>query len=313
MTAWGGSPRACGRPPGWPPRRRRHRRRVAVRASAACGGVAAVAAAAALAVVSLPAGGAPAATGTTGAQARTVAYVVTRVKQALAGEHQVFYGQTSSTSGPSVTWAYGPRSRWEELTGASCGHALPNGDCTHQGGSERYLAQGTARVGGKLTGVYLTYYNREWSLSPQTVAASACSASARLEMGGPPLATSHWSAFINATLACGGAAVTGHVWINGQQTTRITGKPVTIRLQPGYAKAVGEKRARVEWTLYVNPRTYLPVRITGSTAAFGGPRASTKDASATDVQWLKPTPANVARATLTIPPGFRQVASPASQ
>src|SRR5258708_35123592 len=73
---------------------RRHRRRVAARVSAACGGVAAVAAAAALVAVGLPG---PATTGRAGTQARTVAYVVSRVKQALASEHQVFYGRTTST------------------------------------------------------------------------------------------------------------------------------------------------------------------------------------------------------------------------
>lgn len=291
---------------------RRHRRRVAVRVSAACGGVAAVAAAAAL-MVSLPAGGAPASARTAGTQARTVAYVITRVKQALAGERQVFYGRTTSTYGPSLTWSYGKSNRWEELTGASCGHVLPNGACTHRGGSERYLAQGIARVQGRLTGVYITYFDRKWSLSPETGTASACSTSARLAMGGPPIVTDHWSSFINATLACGAASVAGHVRIDGQETTKITGAPATVRLRPGYAKAVGEKWARVEWTLYVNPTTYLPVRIVGSTATYGGPRASTKDVSVTDVRWLKPTTANIAKATLTIPPGFRQVSSPANQ
>lgn len=220
---------------------RRHRRRVTVRISAACGGVAAVAAAAAL-VISLPAGDAPASTGTSGTQARTVAYVVTRVKQALAGERQVFYGQSTSTHGPSITWAYGPWSRWEELSGTSCGHVLRNGNCTNQGGSERVTDQGTARVHGKLTQAHVTYYNRQYSLLPDLggIPASACSTAARLAMGGPPVAAKHWSSFINASLACGAASVTGHVWINGQETTKITGVPVTVRLQRGYAKAVGE-------------------------------------------------------------------------
>jgi hypothetical protein len=288
---------------------RRHRRRMAARVSAGCGGVAAVAAAAAL----LLAGGAPAATGGSGTQARTVAYVVSRVKHALAGEHRVFYGQTTSTYGPSVTWVYGPRSRWEELTGTSCGHVLPNGDCTNQGGSERYLAQGTTRIVGKLTGVYVTYYNRKWSLSPETVPGNACSATARMEMSGVPVPTSHWSSFIEGTLACGTASVTGHVWIDDQETTKITGAPVTERLQAGEAKVLGEKWARGEWTLYVNPETYLPVRIISATTTFGGPRASTRNASVTNVRWLTPTAANIAKATITIPPGFRRAASPASQ
>ena len=256
---------------------------------------------------------APAATQHAGTQARSVTYLVSRVKQALAGEHRVFYGRTNGTDGPSVTWVYGPRIRWEELTGTSCGHALPNGDCTHQDGSERFLAQGTARVGGKLTGVYVTYYNRKWSLSPEIVPANGCSTTARMEMSGVPVPTSHWSSFIDATLACGTASVTGHAWIDGQETTKITGAPVTERLQPGEAKALGEKWTRGEWTLYVNPKTYLPVRIVSATSTFGGPRASYKDVLVTDVRWLKPTAANIARATITIPPGFRQVASPASQ
>jgi hypothetical protein len=291
---------------------RRHRRRVAVRVSAACGGAAAVAAAAALVAVSLPSGGA-ATTGSTVGQAKTVAYLVSRVKQALAGERQVFYGRTTSTYGPSVTWSYGRSNRWEELTGTSCGHVLPTGVCTNRGGSERYLTQGTARVHGKLTGVYVTYYNRKWSLSPEAVPANACSTAARMEMSGVPVPTSQWSSFIDATLACGTASVTGHVWIDGQETTKITGAPVTERLQPGEAKAIGEKWTRGEWTLYVNPKTYLPVRIVSATSTFGGPRASTRNASVTDVQWLKPTAANVAKAKVTIPPGFRQASSPADQ
>ena len=107
--------------------------------------------------------------------------------------------------------------------------------------------------------------------------------------------------------------MTGHVWINGQETTQITGKPITVRLPPGEAKALGEKWTRGEWTLYVDPATYLPVRIISATSTFGGPRARYIVARMTDVRWLKPTAANIAKATVTIPPGFRQVASPASQ
>jgi hypothetical protein len=145
------------------------------------------------------------------------------------------------------------------------------------------------------------------------VPASACSTTARLEMSGVPIPTNHWSSFIDATLACGAASVTGHVRINGQETTKITGVPVTIRLKPNYARVIREKWARGAWTLYVNPRTYLPVRIVSSTSTFGGPAASTRNASVTDVRWLKPTAANIAKATITIPPGFRQVSSPANQ
>jgi hypothetical protein len=63
----------------------------------------------------------------------------------------------------------------------------------------------------------------------------------------------------------------------------------------------------------VNPKTYLQVRIYGSTQTFGGPAGGTQSSSVTDVQWLPPTAANIAQALVTIPAGFHHVNSPASQ
>jgi hypothetical protein len=125
-------------------------------------------------------------------------------------------------------------------------------------------------------------------------------------MGGPGVPTAHWSAFLRATIACGAAHVTGHVLIDGVETTRITGKPVTVKLSPGYARVIHEKRARSYWTLYVDPTTYLPVRMSGATHMFGGPMASYTSSSVTDVQWLPPTRANIAKASIAIPPGFHR-------
>ncbi len=239
--------------------------------------------------------------------AHTTAYVVKRVETALASTRMVFRGTSNSMGQLSVTWAYGKRSRFEEFTGKECGHSLPSGDCTHRGESERFLANGTTFVHGKLTGVYVTYFNRRYSLSPMwTLPPSACSPEAALEMGGPGVATAHWSAFIHATLACGAARVIGHVLINGVETTEISGKPVTAKLSPGYAKVIHEKWERSYWTVYVDPTTYLPVRISGSDRMFGGPMASYTSSSVTDVRWLKPTRANVAKASITIPPGFHR-------
>ncbi len=302
-------------PPGVVGRARRHQRqrRLAVRAAVACG-TAGVTAAAAVAVIT-GAGGGPARPGAGGAQARTVAYVVRRVENALAGEHLVFRGNTTSTGQTSIAWAYGPRNRFEEFTGKACGHTLPNGECTHHGGSVPYLASGTALVGGKLVDAYVTYFNRRYSLSPLrgSMPANACSTTPALAMGGPPIPTNHWSNFIHVTLACGAAKVTGHVRVDGVETTKITGVPVTVRLSKGYARAVRERWARARWILYVNPKTYLPVRMYGSTQTFGGRGGSTLFASVTDVQWLAPTAANIARALVTIPAGFHRMSSPAHQ
>jgi hypothetical protein len=266
------------------------RRRMAVRAAAGAGAAAVTAA-----VVIAATGGAGAGGGTM--QARTTAYVVSRVEKALAGQHLVLRGRTTGVWGPSISWAYGPQNRFEELTGSG----------------EPYLAVGTALIHGKLTGVYVTYYNRKWSLLPQSIPANACSRTGALEMAGPPVPASDWPAFIRATLACGAATVTGHVQIGGVETLKITGAPVTFKLPPGEAKAVREKWARDQWTLYVNPKTYLPVRISGSGYTYGGAAPSTHTTSATDIQWLPPTAANIAQTLVTIPAGFHQVSSPADQ
>jgi hypothetical protein len=122
---------------------RARRRRMAIRAAAGVG----TAAVTTVAVI--------AATGGSGAgggamQARTTAYVVSRVEEALASQHLVLRGRTTGGGwGPSTSWSYGPRHRFEEFTGSGCGHALPDGSCTHRGESEPYLAQGTALVGGR--------------------------------------------------------------------------------------------------------------------------------------------------------------------
>jgi hypothetical protein len=297
---------------------RLHRRRLTVR-TAAAGGTAAVIAAAVIAVT----GGAsavPARTGVHGTQARTVAYVTGQVERALASENLVFAGRTTSNVGPSMTWAYGRRNRFEEYW-PSTDHRdrvvhdkhlwdFPPGDR-----GKPYLAQGSALVRGRLVSAYVTYFDRRYGLAPLTAQpASACSVKNRLGMGGPPVPTAHWSAFISATLACGGASVTGHVRIDGAETTRITGKPVTIRLPKVYGKLVHARWARVRWILWVNPRTYLPVRTYGSTQTFGGRAGRFTSWSVTNVRWLPPTAGNQAMALVTIPRGFhRWTGNPGNQ
>jgi hypothetical protein len=283
-------------------RGRARRRRQVVSGGAAFSAVAAVAVL--LAAVGQPGSGQPvAAGGTPGAQ--TTAYVVKRVESALAHNRMVFRGTSNSQGSLSVTWAYGRRSRFEEFTGKQCGHSNRKGWCTHHGGPERFLADGTTFVHGKLVGTYVTYFDHRYSLSKVwSPPPSACSTEGAQEMGGPGVATAHWSAFIHATIACGAARVTGHVMIGGVETTKITGKPVTVKLSPGYAKVIHEKWARSYWTLYVDPTTYLPVRMSGATYMYGGPMHSYTSSSVTDVRWLKPTRANIAKANITIPPGF---------
>jgi hypothetical protein len=282
-------------------RQRHHRRTLTVRAAAVTG-TATVAVAAVLAAT-MGAGGAPQPAGGSAAQARTVAYVTSQVERALASQHLVFASRTREYVGGSTitwaTWAYGSRGRMVEFT---------------HGGSKVSLATGSALVGGKLKSAYVTYYNREFSLSPWLpTAVRPCSTTAGWQTGGSAIPASNWRAFLGASLRCGAAAVTGHVRIGGVETTKITGKPVTIRLPAGEAKSLREKWLTGQWTLYVNPRTYLPMRMESSTRTFGGRWPSSTDSSVTDVRWLPPTRANIAKAQVAIPAGFHRVSSPADQ
>jgi hypothetical protein len=304
-------------------RARRHlrRRKIVARTALACG----TAAAAAVAVIAVTGPGARPGTG--GAtSARTTAYVVKRVERALAAERFVIQGRATSSytvsvhghqgrfsDGLTLSWAYHNRHQMVEFTGSSCGHVLPTGVCTHRGGSERFLADGTALVGGKLTGAYVTYFDHRYSLyRPGHAHLKACSATAQLMLGGPAVTMPNWPAFIRVMLGCEAATVTGHARIGGVETTVISGS-IDVPLSKGYARTVTEARARVRFTLYVDTATYLPVRAYGSTETYGGTRGPTTSAYVTTVRWLPPTTANIAKALVAIPPGYTHVNSPADQ
>jgi hypothetical protein len=200
---------------------------------------------------------------------RTDAYVVLRhVQGALANTHLVMAARTQERLGGSTiswaTWADGSQTRTVEF-----GH----------GRSEVFLAAGTALVGGKLTSAYVTYYNRKYSLAPQVPApVRLCSPRAALELGGPSNPVGDWRALIGESLSCGAAAVSGHVRINGVGTTKITGKPVTMRLPSGEAREIGEKWLTARWTLYVNPRRTFPCGWPARRrhSAAGGPPRPTR-------------------------------------
>jgi hypothetical protein len=258
--------------------------------------------------------------------AQTTAYVIKRVQNALAAENFVIQGQAtsamtvsvhgrrvSSSNGPTMSWSYGDRSRFVEFTGNDCRQVLSDGSCPHRGGSGLYLAAGTALIGGKLTGAYVTYFDHKYSLYPlgQTHV-QACSRTAQLGLGAPAVTMSNWPAFIKAMLGCGEATVTGHARIGSVETTVIGGS-IDVPLPKGYARTIREARERVRFALYVDSTTYLPVRAYGSDETYGGAGGPTISASVTNVQWLPPTAANIAKALVTIPPGYTQVSSPAQQ
>jgi hypothetical protein len=293
-------------------RHRQHRRRA--RAAVACG-TAAVAGVTAAAVVLAAGPGAAARPAGSPAQAHTVAYVTKRVENALATENMVYVGRSSDYGAANIAIAYGNQNVWEQYAPTTdYRDRIVDGkhlwDFPPQFRGKLESVQGTALVGGKLVDALVTYYNKEYAIygPAVTTALAPCSATAALVMASAPLIpNSHWTRFLNGTLRCGAAAVTGHVKIGGHEAIRITGKPITVKLQPGYGKLVGAKWVTARWTLYVDPATYLPVRMYGSLEQSGGRTGTYVMSGVTDVRWLPASPANIARSLLTIPPGFHRM------
>lgn len=303
---------------------RRRRRRLTIRAAAISGTIAAAAAVTVVlaGVTGVAARTAP--TAITAAQARQTAYVASRVEAAVGSQNLVSAETNSGYGAPMVTYAYGQYYDWiqynttYDYSWVSHGkrhYAFPLADR-----GKIFTVNGTILIDGQVWGAYVTYNDERYSLTPPSKSGNsylpknACSTTARLEMGGMPVIGASWSQYIDSTLKCGDAVVTGNVRVNGQETTEITGKPVTVALSPGYAKSVNEKYATVKWTLYVNPVTYLPVRMWGSTDTYGGTAGNQDSAGWTNVTWLKATPENIAKTLVTIPPGFhRWTGSPLNQ
>jgi hypothetical protein len=178
----------------------------------------------------------------------------------------------------------------------------------------RYLADGTALIRGKLVSAYVTYYDHRYSLSPLGHdQLKPCSKTAQLALGGPAVSVPHWPAFIKAMLRCNRAAVTGHARMGNVPVIVISGS-IDIPLPKAYGKSVRETRVRVGYTLYVDAKTYLPLRAYGSTKTYGGAGGPTISSYVTNLRWLPPTAANRAKALVTIPRGYTHwTRSPGSQ
>jgi hypothetical protein len=239
----------------------------------------------------------PAATG----PALASAYVVRRVQDAFANDDQVMRETMSvAPSGGSAAFFDGQLS-YEDVTWAYQGH---NSTETFGAHGQLQAIMGTGIVSGKLRGVQVDYIRHEWELIPGVLSgapANACTNAGFLDAPGDP--GTNWPSLIVRSLACGGYKIAGYADIGGAKTVKITGSRV---IGTGSGSA-GETTNTV--TLFVSPSSYLPVRITESTAAPGlhGSRTSA------GIQWLPPTMANRTQALVTVPCGYQQISWPSGK
>jgi hypothetical protein len=99
-----------------------------------------------------------------------------------------------------------------------------------------------------------------------------------------------WKQIIAAGLKCGMFTAAGRQWVDGVDAIKLT----------GHTPAAGT-------TIWVDPSSYLPVRLTGRVQLILGGAAKQGTTTLTvDFRWLPPTSANLKELTAPIPKGFRQ-------
>jgi hypothetical protein len=259
------------------------RRRLALRL-AGCAAAALAAGAVALATVGVPGAGHSRA----GVPLVNAAYVLGRVDSALSAAAPAAMAQlTVTTRGPDGTtaaeeWSYG--SQWRVVTNSPAGHpAYDDG-----------LSVGVRTL--------VSYQARAWARRDVS-GRMAVPAPGPCGSGGtgipvlfqPELPGADFSAHLlpatvvgelRAALSCGILAVAGRQRVDGINAIKLTSRP---------GSAIPE-------TIWVNPGTYLPVRVVDGSWLGGQVLQQTAD-----IAWLRPTAQNLARLTVPIPRTFRQL------
>ena len=267
-----------------------HKRTITTRAVAAAG-TAAVLAAGALSVAEVTgAFGRPAG----GAQVRTTAYVISRVEHALSAPDManvVAYTRTVYPAGFTL----------QPVPGGVNGSGGP--DASSRGGRD-YEVLWTYHHTGKLSSftasgqrvfderitvgkssmatTVVTYTSHTWWRAQSARPAGARSASQGCLPGGQIRlngSANAWPDFIHSQLACGAYTVAGKQLLGGVEALKITGGSGQI-------------------TLWVNPATYLPMRLEQGRLVQ------------VNFQWLAPTRANLAMLNMPVPASFHQVVPP---
>ena len=107
----------------------------------------------------------------------------------------------------------------------------------------------------------------------------------------PPVGTTlDWAAAIRTALSCGHFQLAGHEQIGTADAVKL----VSVKTDGPYTV-----------TLWVDPSTYLPVRLIWN---WLDPRAQGPGTLTGDFQWVKPTPDNLGALRVPVPSGFTRAA-----
>jgi hypothetical protein len=215
------------------------------------------------------------------------AYVTKRVASALSGAGPAEIARmTVTSSGPVGTrtakeWSYGDQ--WRSVVYSSPGQPVFD----EGGASSTYtLVNYSTRTWARQRGVA----GQAGPASQQTGCVRAAAALSLLfrpgiglSAGSPPASVVQ---LLRTAISCGTLTEAGQQRVDGIEATKLTSSSGSL----------------ISETIWVNPTTYLPVRVVIRAAA-----GSSVTQQAADITWLKPTARNQAALTVSIPAGFRQV------
>ena len=284
-------------PPGVAGKARTHlrRKKIAVRAALA-GGAAAVTAAAVVAVTlprQSPAGP---------LRVQTSAYVVTRVVNALAARNQVVQTETTSSGLPPImSWNY--RNDVRVTQAGFIAPALMPESRWAQG--REHWEVGTTKAHGRRVYVRLDYRRHEWSNAGLlNFRPNGCTTMLWIVEFNLP---GNWANYLRQALSCGTFKVAGHAQVDGVRTIKLTGSMTDKTFWGKSPQAEGRGPVRIDATLYVNPKTYLPVLVIWNNRAHYRDGRPLDGTVRQEITALPRTARNIAKANVTVPAGFRQV------
>jgi hypothetical protein len=233
------------------------------------------------------------------APAETTASVVDQVTSALSATDAIGYS-TARFSGPGAAigflndrtaeWEFGELSR--QLIETAAGRPLVDRSTRPQGRDLRVTIVG--------------YASRDWTVAvlphgqldqPPLGDDDLCNGSVLGLFNTRFTSAADWKKIIANGLRCGAFTEAGRQWVDGVDAIRLIGH-----------------EAASHTTIWVDPGTYLPVRLTDDVRVIFGSTKDDRAATLTiDFRWLPPTKANLRELTAPIPPGFHfyQAAKPA--
>ena len=164
---------------------------------------------------------------------------------------------------------------------------------------------GTTKLHGRQTFIRLDYRRHRWETAGNLgFMPNGCTTMLWVVEGDGP---ANWPAYLRQALSCGLFKVTGHAQVNGARAIKLTGSTTDNTFWKQLPQGEGRGPFRVDATLYVNQKTYLPVLAVWKNRTHYRDGRSLDGTIREDFTALPPTAGNIAKANVTIPAGFHRV------